>query len=243
LLPLDECRQEKIINWTDEKIAAFDKLKQLFGDYVQLNHIQWGEQIYLTTDACQSGIGAWLGQRDKNGIIQPFICASKKLSKTQQRWSTTKRELYALMWSMKKFHYYLYGQPFIARVDHKPLVNIVTSGKLSLIMQGWIDNLLLYDFTTIYLPGEENVLADALSRQFEVVESEIEVCAIIGVDDDEISELDIKLQWEAEKRGFEVPTKLKREELIKNQHALGHFGIEASCQRIQEDGYWWPKMR
>ena len=39
--PLDECRKEKIINWTDEKIAAFDKLKQQFGDYVQLNHIQW----------------------------------------------------------------------------------------------------------------------------------------------------------------------------------------------------------
>ena len=35
-------------------------------------------------------------------------------------------------------------------------------------MQGWIDNILLYDFTTEYLPGDKNELADALSRKDEL---------------------------------------------------------------------------
>ena len=91
--------------------------------------------MYLTTDACQTGMGAWLGQKDEQGVVLPFICASKKLSKTQQCWST-KRELYALMWSMRKFHNYLYGCEFVARVDHKPLVDLVTAKKLPLIIQG-----------------------------------------------------------------------------------------------------------
>jgi len=134
-----------------------------------LRHVDWKKKIYLTTDACQTGLGAWLGQKNEEEIIKPFICASRKLSTTQQCWSTTKRELYGLMWSIQKFHCYLQERRFIARVDHKPLVNLV-SNKLTLIMQGWIDNILLYDFTTEYLPGEQNDLADVLSRGYDIVE-------------------------------------------------------------------------
>ena len=61
-------------------------------------------------------------------------------------------------------------------VDHKPLVYLVTN-QLSLVMQGWIDNLLLYDFTTEYLAGDENDLANALSQQYEKI-SNVKVCAI-----------------------------------------------------------------
>ena len=76
------------------------------------------------------------------------------------------QEFYALMWAMQRFNSYLLGRNFVARVDHKPLVNLVTN-KMSLIMLGWIDNILLYDFITEYLPGEKNNLADALSRSYE----------------------------------------------------------------------------
>ena len=240
--PLEECRQEKVIEWTRDRIEAFDQLKKLFGYHIQLQHVRWNDIMYLTTDACQTGMGAWLGQKDEQGVILPFICASKKLSKTQQRWSTTKRELYALMWSMRKFHNYLYGREFVARVDHKPLVDLVTAKKLPLIIQGWIDNLLSYSFTTEYLTGESNILADALSRQHE--QEFIEIRALdVSDKPEEWSEIDKQLIWEAEKRGYELPSKEKRIQLVKDQHLLGHFGVESSCQRIQRNGYWWPKMR
>ena len=241
--PLEECRQQKTIEWTPLREEAFKKLKEMFGSRIQLNHVNWNKKIYLTTDACQTGIGAWLGQKDKDGNIQPFVCASKKLTPTQQRWSATKRELYGLMWSMQKFHNYLYGRNFIARVDHKPLVNLVTN-KMTLIMQGWIDNILLYDFTTEYLPGDKNELADALSRKDELGDhSTLEIRGISMEEKEMLSETDKKLLWEAEKRGLEMPNKQKQEQLVKEQHALGHFGVESCCQRIQQNGYWWPRMR
>ena len=95
--PLEECRQMKTIVWTPEREQAFETLKKLFSEQVMLRHVDWKKKIYLTTDACQTGLGAWLGQKNEEEIIKPFICASRKLSTTQQRWSTTKRELYGLM--------------------------------------------------------------------------------------------------------------------------------------------------
>ena len=103
----------------------------------------------------------WSIQRDNE--IVPVVCASKKLNETQQRWSATKRELYALMWAMQKLRHYLLGRKFTARVDHKPLVDMLPK-KITLIMEGWIDTILQFDFAVQYIPGEENELADALSR-------------------------------------------------------------------------------
>ena len=77
--PLDDCRLEKIINWMPEQIEAFKKLKELFGRNIQLNHVCWNETMYLTTNACQMGIGVWLGQKNANGEFQLFICTLKKV--------------------------------------------------------------------------------------------------------------------------------------------------------------------
>ena len=126
--------------------------------------------MYLTVDASLIGLGAWIGQKSDQGVLLPVVCVSKKLSPTQQRWSPTKRELYGLMWAMQKLRQYLLGRKFVARVDHKPLVAML-SNKMNIMMEGWIDTIQLFDFITEYLPGETNILADALSRSHDVVAS------------------------------------------------------------------------
>ena len=40
---------------------------------------------------------------------------------------------------------------------------------MSPLLEGWIDNILQFDFTTSYIPGNENELEDALSRNGEPV--------------------------------------------------------------------------
>jgi hypothetical protein len=126
--------------------------------------------MYMTSDAGLRGIGAWIGQINSQGELMPVICASKKLTKTQQRWPATKRELYALMWAMNKFRNYLLGRHFVARVDHKPLVALLRN-RATLLTEGWMDTILKFNFTTEYLPGDKNILADALSRCYDDEES------------------------------------------------------------------------
>ena len=165
--PLEEVRNViGPIEWTERRIQAFETLKKLFAKDLLLRTIDWQKTVYLTTDASATGMGAWIGQKDNGGDIVPVICVSKKLTPTQLRWSATKRELWGLMWAMEKLRFYLLGRRFIARVDHRPLVAMMKN-KLNVMMEGWVDTILKFDFVTQYLPGEENSLADALSRSHE----------------------------------------------------------------------------
>lgn len=240
--PLEECRQMKEIEWTPERVQAFEELKSLFSKQLTLHHIDWAKRIYLTTDASLVGMGAWLGQMDENGNLLPLICISKKLTPTQQRWSATKRELWGLMWAMNKFRYYLIGRFFVARVDHQPLVKMMKN-RLNLLLEGWIDSILEFNFTVEYLPGRQNVLADALSRRHgsgDLEEREIEIRAI-EVKKEEAEEL--QLRWIADQKGLKWVPEEARNQIIEEVHALGHGGTGAMLASIRQQGWWWPKMK
>jgi transposase InsO family protein len=242
--PLDAARTAKgLIDWTTEMENAFEALKSLFSSNMLLQRIDWNSTIYLTTDASLTGIGAWIGQKDDDGAVLPCICISKKLSPTQRRWSATKRELYALMWAMQKLRHYLIGRWFIARVDHRPLVNIVRN-RMNLLLEGWMDVILQFNFTTEYLPGEENGLADALSRQHETVDTEIVHVRSAAVESLTTTDSEKSLAFEAAKRGKRVPHSQEEcQALMEQTHALGHRSVEAMFRRLWNQGYWWSHMR
>jgi hypothetical protein len=232
--PLEETRNVKgPITWTDTRIKAFEELKKLFASNLMLMTIDWSKKMYLTTDASLVGIGAWIGQQNEEGTIMPIVCASKKLSPTQQRWSATKRELYSLMWAMQKLRHYLLGRNFIARVDHKPLVSMLRN-KMNLMMEGWVDTILQFDFTPQYIPGEDNALADALSRSNEEFIKGIEVIQ---------NPRDVELELEAKRRGKSIPDIQNRIGIIEKCHALGHFSTESVVKDLWKNGHWWPGMR
>ena len=65
--PLDEFRNAKHIEWTPERDKAFEDLKNIFKQNLELQYINWDNRINLTTDACVEGIGAWIGQVNKLG--------------------------------------------------------------------------------------------------------------------------------------------------------------------------------
>jgi hypothetical protein len=193
-----------------------------------LQTIDWNKSLYLTTDASFTGLGAWIGQEDAQGDIKPVICASKKLTPTQQRWSATKRELYALMWAMQKLRHYLLGRQFIARVDHRPLVEMLRN-RISPMMEGWIDTILQFQFVTQYVPGHTNDLADALSRSFDSV---IKSVNIIDENDDTSQPKHAEFEFEAYRRGKSIPDEENRVLLLEQQHALGHFGLNTVVKNL-----------
>ena len=243
--PLEEIRNSSgKIEWTPERLNSFKNIKSLFVNDLKLRTIDWNKKIILTTDASLTGIGAWLGQYNKEGNIVPIVCVSKKMSPTQQRWSATKRELYALVWSMQKLRHYLLGRNFVARVDHRPLVEMLRN-KVSPMMEGWIDTILQFDFTTTYLPGIENELADALSQSYEINNNELQLKQV-NIKESNITEPtnneDIELQLEAKRRGKIIPTPEERSKLIEQMHLLGHFSVETVAKKIWNSGHWWPQL-
>jgi hypothetical protein len=66
--------------------------------------------------------------------------------------------------AVEHFHKYVYGKKFIIYTDHLP--NTVLWNKLQPHprVERWMMRMSLYDFEIKYKPGNQNVLADFLSR-------------------------------------------------------------------------------
>ena len=67
--------------------------------------------------------------------------------------------------SVRHFSPYLYGQKFVVFTDQKPLCSLLTSDHLNGRLKRFSTKLLPWMMQFKYLPGVENTLADALSRQ------------------------------------------------------------------------------
>ena len=74
-------------------------------------------------------------------------------------------ELGAIVFTLKIYRHYLYGEQFEVYSDHKSLRYIFTQWDLNMRQHRWMEFLKDYDFTLHYHPGKENVVADALSRK------------------------------------------------------------------------------
>ena len=74
-------------------------------------------------------------------------------------------DLAAIVFTLKIWHYYLYGEKFEVFLDHKSLKYIFTQRDLNMRQRRGMEYLEDYDFTLQYHPGKENVVADALSRK------------------------------------------------------------------------------
>ena len=78
---------------------------------------QLDQPFISDTNASHRGLGAVLSQVQggKERVIAYVACA---LSKTERNYTTTWKDLLALVWGTEHFETYLYGKRFLARNDH-----------------------------------------------------------------------------------------------------------------------------
>ena len=98
----------------------------------------------------------------KDSIVAAFW--SGKFNSTQQNYPVHEQELLAIVESLKRFRPMLLGCKFIVLTDHKSLQYFLTQKNLSPRQARWLEALSEFDFEVKYIPGETNILADALSR-------------------------------------------------------------------------------
>ena len=85
-----------------------------------LQSLNWDLPFEIMCDASDFTVGAILGQRiDKKPTI---ICyASKTLADAQLNYTTTEKELLAVVFVLKKFRPYVLGRKIIVYTDHAAL--------------------------------------------------------------------------------------------------------------------------
>lgn len=146
---------------TPEIVTCFEKCKQILTMDPVLIYPDFTKDFVLTTDASDYAIGAVLSQGPV-GKDRPIAYASRTLNKTEEKYSTTEKELLAMVWAVKHFRPYLYGRRFKLITDHQPLTYSLSNSN-GRIIRGKLA-LEEFDYELVYKPGRQNTIADALSR-------------------------------------------------------------------------------
>jgi hypothetical protein len=110
--------------WTVDQEQAFQILKRKLISPPVLKCPDFNQRFILTTDASGEGLGAVLSQGEI-GKDLPVTFGSRTLNRAEKSYSTTEKELLAIMWGMRYFRPYLYGRTFTVVTDHKPLTWIM----------------------------------------------------------------------------------------------------------------------
>ena len=100
---------------------------------------------------------------DKGQTVEnPIGFISKSLDDVQRRWSTIEKEAYAIFFAIMKWEHHLRDIHFVLQTDHKNLTFINVDLKQK--VQRWKLAIQEFDFDLQYLKGEDNVIADGMSR-------------------------------------------------------------------------------
>ena len=105
--------------WSRTCDETFQTLKQQLSSKPILVH-------YDACDASPYGVGAVISHVMPNGKEKPIVYGSRTLSKAEKNYAQVEKEALAIIFGIKKFHQYVYGQKFLLVTDHKPLTTILS---------------------------------------------------------------------------------------------------------------------
>lgn len=158
-------KKKNRIEINEEYKECFETCKKLLTNAHLLQYPDFSKKNILTTDASNCAIGAVLSQGSV-GSDKPVAYASRTLSDTESRYSTIERELLAVVWAVKHFRPYLYGNKLTIYMDHRPLAVtwLYTLKEPNRKLTNWRLRLEEYNFEIKYKKGPQNTNADAVSR-------------------------------------------------------------------------------
>ena len=123
-----------------------------------LTYPDWSEPFDIHTNASNYQLGAVISQGGK-----PIAFFSRKLNSAQRNYTTTEKELLSIVECVKEFRNILFSYPICVFSDHKNLVHATTLSQSQRVMR-W--RLILEEFgpDILHIKGEDNIVADAISR-------------------------------------------------------------------------------
>jgi RNase H-like domain found in reverse transcriptase/Reverse transcriptase (RNA-dependent DNA polymerase) len=124
--PLEQLRNAKTITWSPNYQKIYDVALAILRKKLLLCFPDFEKDFFVSTDASKYGIGGVLYQEDEGKRIRYVKFAAKSLNAAQINYPATKRELFAIMYCLKQFHYWIFGRQFTLITDHSALTYMMT---------------------------------------------------------------------------------------------------------------------
>ncbi|KAI3669590.1 hypothetical protein L6452_40855 [Arctium lappa] len=149
--------------FTEECRNAFQILKKALVTAVVVVAPDWEKPFEIMCDASDWAVGVVLGQRKEN-VFHSIYYASKTLNEAQINYTTTEKELLAVVFAFEKFRSYLMGEKVIVHTDHAAIKYLISKKDAKPRLIRWVLLLQEFDLEIVDRKGVDNHVADHLSR-------------------------------------------------------------------------------
>ncbi|CAN6579364.1 unnamed protein product [Malus baccata var. baccata] len=230
--PLCRLLQKDVtFDFNEECEKAFKHLKEMLTSAPIIRPPDWSIPFELMCDASDYALGAVLGQRKEK---QPHVIyyASQTLNDAQLNYSTTKKELFAVVFALDKFRSYLLGTKVIIYTDHAALKYLLTKKEAKPRLIRWMLLLQEFDIEIRDKKGSENVVADHLSR---LVHEEDVVPIPETFPDEQLMSIEVSMPWYADLVNY-LASKVMPSEFNKNQRDKLKYDAR---NYVWDDPYLW----
>ena len=147
--PIHELNKaNKPFAWTERADRAFQKIKKRLSSPPVISFPGFSRMFTLNTDASDVACGAILMQEADNRKKNIIAVASRTFKPTEQDWSTTEREAYAIKWAILKFDYFLRNCHFIF-TDHRSLNYLDQREFNNAKIRRWQEEISCYKFLSL----------------------------------------------------------------------------------------------
>ena len=158
-------QKELKLKWGPELETNFQTLKAEFAKKpIRAYPLYHTDQPFqVATDFSAIGLGAVLSQ-EQNDSEKMIAACGRKTTKFEQNYPSTKGELCAFVYALKKFEHILLFKKFIWHTDSGSLKYLQTMKDPKGIWFRWLTWIQQFNFEIRHRPGKENSNADAISR-------------------------------------------------------------------------------
>jgi hypothetical protein len=145
--------------WCEQCEISFQTLKNKLVNASILTLSESGNRFTVYTNASRIGLRCVLMQEGK-----VIAYGTRPLKKHERTYPTHDLELVVVVFALKLWRHYLYGETCHINTDHKSLKYIFMQKELNLRQRIWLELIKDYDLIIQYHPRKANVDVDALSK-------------------------------------------------------------------------------
>ena len=181
-------------NFDDSCKAAFEEIKIRLVQALIMASLEWDQRFEIICDARDFAMGVVLGQR-KEKIFRAIYYASRTFNEAQENYSTTEKEMLAIVFACEKFRPYILGSYIIVHTDHAAIKYLMSKKEAKPRLIRWVLLLQEFDLKIKDKKGCDNVIVDHLYRveKNKVEEEEAELTE--NFPDEQLFKLSFQLPW------------------------------------------------
>nr|KAJ0215201.1 hypothetical protein LSAT_V11C300152730 [Lactuca sativa] len=224
---------------------AFDKLKELLTSAPIMQAPNWDLPFDIMCDASNYAIGAVLGQ--KNGRASHVIYyASRTLDNAQNNYSTTEKELLAIVFALEKFRQYLLGTKDKSGCENLVADHLsrITSNETPLPLRDEFPDEHLFSLTQS-IPSYANIVNFLVTKRYPDT--------FTHTQKDKLKSDTKYYVWDEPYLWKHCPNQIIRRCVPQQEHQSilqlyhefacgGYFGPSRTLRKVLECGLFWPTM-